>query len=128
MRSLLGFLLAIGVILVVFAATMHRPVAAMATIFVWGVLAFAIVPPLQMLVVNRASDAPNLASTLNQGAFNLGNASGAWLGGTAIAAGAPLTSLPWVGLVMAIASFSLTFVSASMERRTRPARQPCCET
>jgi DHA1 family inner membrane transport protein len=119
MRSLLGFLLAIGVILAVFAATMHRPVAAMATIFVWGILAFAIVPPLQMLVVDRASDAPNLASTLNQGAFNLGNASGAWLGGAAISAGAPLTSLPWVGLAMAVASFVLTLVSASMERRAQ---------
>jgi DHA1 family inner membrane transport protein len=119
MRSLLAFLLAIGVILAVFAATMHRPVAAMATIFVWGILAFAIVPPLQMLVVDRASDAPNLASTLNQGAFNLGNASGAWLGGAAISAGAPLTSLPWVGLAMAVASFVLTLVSASMERRAQ---------
>jgi DHA1 family inner membrane transport protein len=119
MRSLLGFLLAIAVILAVFAATMHQPVAAMATIFVWGVLAFAIVPPLQMLVLDRASDAPNLASTLNQGAFNLGNAGGAWLGATAISAGAPLTSLPWVGLVMALASFALTLVSAQMERRAR---------
>ena len=91
----------------------------MATIFVWGILAFAIVPPLQMLVVDRASDAPNLASTLNQGAFNLGNAGGAWLGGVAIGAGAPLTALPWVGLAMAVASFALTLVSASMEKRAR---------
>ncbi|HEY1610932.1 MAG TPA: MFS transporter, partial [Paraburkholderia sp.] len=71
------------------------------------------------LVVDRASDAPNLASTLNQGAFNLGNAGGAWLGGAAISAGAPLTALPWVGLAMAAASFALTLVSASMERRAR---------
>ncbi|TDV14370.1 MFS transporter [Paraburkholderia caballeronis] len=119
MPSLLGFLFAIGVILVVFAAAMHQPAAAMATIFVWGILAFAIVPPLQMLVVDRASDAPNLASTLNQGAFNLGNAGGAWLGGVAIGAGAPLTALPWVGLAMAVASFALTLVSASMEKRAR---------
>ena len=66
-------------------------------------LAFAIVPPLQMLIVDRASHAPNLASTLNQGAFNLGNATGAWLGGMAIGAGAPLTSLPWVGVAMSSA-------------------------
>ncbi|HTH59681.1 MAG TPA: MFS transporter [Paraburkholderia sp.] len=122
MPSLLGFLLAIGVVLAVFAATMHYPVPAMATIFAWGVLGFAIVPPLQMLVVDRASDAPNLASTLNQGAFNLGNAGGAWLGGTAISAGASLTSLPWVGLVMALSSFALTLVSASMERRAQRRR------
>ena len=119
MRSLLGFLGAIGVVLAVFAVTMHAPIAAMATIFVWGVLAFAIVPPLQMLIVDRASHAPNLASTLNQGAFNLGNAGGAWLGGMAISAGAPLTALPWIGVAMALAAFGLTFVSAQMERRAR---------
>lgn len=119
MRSLLSLLAMIGVLLAVFAFTMHDQIAAMATIFVWGVLAFAIVPPLQILIVNRASHAPNLASTLNQGAFNLGNASGAWIGGVAISAGAPLTSLPWVGLAMALAALGLTFVSAQLERRAR---------
>ena len=119
MRSLLGFLASIGVALAVFAAAMHEPIAAMATIFVWGILAFAIVPPLQMLIVNRASHAPNLASTLNQGAFNLGNAGGAWLGGVAISVGAPLTSLPWLGVAMAVAALALTFVSAQIDRRAR---------
>ncbi|PLZ03246.1 MFS transporter [Burkholderia sp. WAC0059] len=119
MPSLVGFLLAIGVILAVFAAAMHGQKPAMAAIFVWGVLAFAIVPPLQMLVVERASEAPNLASTLNQGAFNLGNAGGAWLGGVAISAGAPLTRLPWVGLALVAGAFALTLVSASLERRAK---------
>ena len=119
MRSLLTFLAMIAVVLAVFSLTMHDPIAAMATIFVWGILAFAIVPPLQMLIVNRASDAPNLASTLNQGAFNLGNAGGAWIGGVAISAGAPLTALPWVGVATAFAALALTLVSAQIERRTR---------
>ncbi|WP_112172466.1 MFS transporter [Paraburkholderia unamae] len=119
MRSLLTFLAMIAVVLAVFSLTMHDPIAAMATIFVWGILAFAIVPPLQMLIVNRASDAPNLASTLNQGAFNLGNAGGAWIGGVAISAGAPLTALPWVGVITAFAALALTLVSAQIDRRAR---------
>ncbi|WP_233880229.1 MFS transporter [Paraburkholderia flagellata] len=119
MRSLLTFLAMIAVVLAVFSLTMHDTIAAMATIFVWGILAFAIVPPLQMLIVNRASDAPNLASTLNQGAFNLGNAGGAWIGGVAISAGAPLTALPWVGVATAFAALALTLVSAQIDRRTR---------
>ncbi|MCP3726262.1 MFS transporter [Paraburkholderia sp. CNPSo 3272] len=119
MRSLLTFLAMIAVVLAAFSLTMHNPIAAMATIFVWGILAFAIVPPLQILIVNRASDAPNLASTLNQGAFNLGNAGGAWIGGVAISAGAPLTALPWVGVVTAFAALGLTLVSAQLERRAR---------
>ena len=119
MPSLIAFLLAIVVTLTVFAGTMHSAVPAMITIFMWGVLAFAIVPPLQMLIVDRASHAPNLASTLNQGAFNLGNASGAWLGGMVIGAGAPLTTLPWVGVAAAAAALGLTLWSVQLGRRTQ---------
>jgi DHA1 family inner membrane transport protein len=119
MPSLLAFLVALGVVLTVFAGTMHAAIPAMITIFVWGVLAFAIVPPLQILIVDRASAAPNLASTLNQGAFNLGNATGAWLGGMAIGAGVPLTSLPWVGVTMVSGALALTLWSVSLERRAQ---------
>lgn len=117
MPSLIATLALIGIVLALFAGTMHLPFAALATIFVWGILAFAIVPPLQIMIVDRASDAPNLASTLNQGAFNLGNATGAWLGGMAIGSGVSLVSLPWVGVAMAIAALALTLRSASLERR-----------
>ncbi len=44
-------------------------------------------PPLQLRVMAAAADAPNLASSVNIGAFNLGNALGAALGGAVIAAG-----------------------------------------
>jgi DHA1 family inner membrane transport protein len=124
MPSLLAFLLALGVVLTVFAGTMHAAVPAMITIFVWGVLAFAIVPPLQILIVDRASAAPNLASTLNQGAFNLGNATGAWLGGMAIGAGVPMTSLPWVGVTMVSGALALTLWSVSLERRAQRTALP----
>jgi len=118
MPSLKVVLLSLPVVLAIFSATMREPVAATATVFVWGVLAFALVPPLQMLIVDRASAAPNLASTLNQGAFNLGNASGAWLGGAAIGAGWHLTTLPVVGIGTALASLGLTMWSAARDKRT----------
>ena len=117
MPTLLGALGSIAVVLAVFAYTCHSPIAALVTIFIWGILAFVIVPPIQMLIVNRASDAPNLASTLNQGAFNLGNASGAWLGGMAISAGFALTTLPYIGIVTALLALALTLWSAHAERR-----------
>jgi MFS transporter, DHA1 family, inner membrane transport protein len=119
MPTLLASLGCIAVVLAVFAYTCRSPIAAMVTIFVWGILAFVIVPPIQMLIVNRASDAPNLASTLNQGAFNLGNATGAWLGGAAISAGYALTSLPFVGVAMALLALALTLWSAHTDRRSR---------
>jgi DHA1 family inner membrane transport protein len=122
--SLIGFLLALALVLTVFTLTMRTPLPAVVTIFVWGVLAFAIVPPLQVLVVERASAAPNLASTLNQGAFNLGNAGGAWFGGMAIGAGFQLTTLPYVGVVLVALALGLTLWSASIERNSGLAMRP----
>jgi DHA1 family inner membrane transport protein len=57
------------------------------TIFFWGIATFAVVPPLQMRVMNAAQGAPSLAASVNIGAFNLGNALGAAIGGGVIAAG-----------------------------------------
>ncbi len=117
MPSLIATLALIGLVQVVFGGTLQMPPPLLVTIFLWGVLAFAIVPIAQIMIVDRASEAPNLASTLNQGAFNLGNATGAWLGGIAIGAGMPLTQLPWVGVTMALGALALTLWSAALERR-----------
>ena len=70
------------------------PVAAIVLLTIWGAASFTLTSPLQMRVVDEAVEAPNLAATLNQGAFNLGNAIGAWLGGMAIAAGWSFRELP----------------------------------
>ncbi|MGI4815323.1 MAG: MFS transporter [Janthinobacterium lividum] len=110
--SIIVLLIAVTLVLLVFAVTIRWPDAARATMFIWGILAFALVPPLQILVVERAQGAPNLASTLNQGAFNLGNASGAWLGGTAIGAGLGLIYLPLLGAALAVIALGLTLRSA----------------
>jgi DHA1 family inner membrane transport protein len=70
-----------------------------------------------MRVVNEAASAPNLAATLNQSAFNLGNASGAWIGGSAIAAGLAYDTLPWLGA----GGVLLALVSAVISARRSPA-------
>jgi DHA1 family inner membrane transport protein len=94
------------------------------TLFVWGSLTFALVSPLQMRVMSEASDAPNLASTLNQGAFNLGNASGAFVGGIALTDGLPYGSIPLIGAALATAGLMFSVLSYVMERgRTGFARQ-----
>ncbi len=83
--------------------------------FVWGIAAFATVPPLQMRVVEKATAAPNLASTLNIGAFNVGNAGGAWLGGLAIGRGYGLDTLPWVAAAVTVVALLLTWIAARMD-------------
>ncbi|SIO63400.1 MFS transporter [Paraburkholderia phenazinium] len=119
MPSLMGILLALAVVMAIFTRTSHSQVAAAMTIFVWGIAAFATVPPLQMRVVEKATAAPNLASTLNIGAFNLGNAGGAWLGGLAIGHGMGLDALPWVAAVVSLAALLLTWLAARMDAPVR---------
>jgi DHA1 family inner membrane transport protein len=119
MPSLMGILLALAAVMAVFAKTSHFPVAAAVTVFVWGIAAFATVPPLQMRVVEKARHAPNLASTLNIGAFNVGNAGGAWLGGLALTHGLKLDALPWVAMVVALVAFAVTLVAARLDAAKR---------
>lgn len=50
----------------------------------YGTAAFAVVAPLQLRVMAKAGDAPDVASAANISAFTLGSALGIWLGGAAI--------------------------------------------
>jgi DHA1 family inner membrane transport protein len=115
MPSLMGILVALAVVMAVFAKTSHSQIAAAVTVFVWGIAAFATVPPLQMRVVEKATAAPNLASTLNIGAFNVGNAGGAWLGGLVIGHGYALDMLPWVAAAVAVVALLLTWFAARLD-------------
>ena len=109
--TLIGSLVAVVVLLALFAVLMGSAVAAAPLIFLWGIASFALVPPLQTRVVLEASEAPNLASAMNIGAFNLGNAIGAALGGAVIDAGLgyPAVSLAGVGMALAGLALALAF-------------------
>ena len=98
--TLLVVLASLTALLGLFAITMHALIPALVTVFAWGVATFALVPPLQARIMTLAKDAPNLASALNIGAFNLGNAAGAAIGGGVIALGwsYPIVSLAAAGL------------------------------
>mgnify|MGYP006155336157 CR=1 FL=1 len=92
-----GMALAVVLVLAAFTQTSHSVIPAAITLVLWGVFAFALCPILQLLIIDQAHEAPNLGSTLNQSAFNLGNAAGAWIGGLVVASGADLADLPWTG-------------------------------
>ncbi|WP_448140585.1 MFS transporter [Sphingopyxis fribergensis] len=117
-RTLIVSLSGLAAMLLLFAATMYSPIAAAVTIFLWGVATFAIVPPLQMRVMEAASDAPNLASAVNIGAFNLGNAIGAAVGGGVIGLGLGFPAVSIAGAVMAVAGLAIVLAS---RQRAAPA-------
>ena len=91
--------------------------ATVVLMLLWTTLSFALVPLLQTLIVQDADAAPNLASTLNQGAFNLGNATGAWVGSGMLAAGAPLADLPWAGAAITLGALALAAWSSRLGER-----------
>jgi DHA1 family inner membrane transport protein len=115
--SVIGILAVLVPTVAVFSYTSAWPSTAAVTVFIWGILAFALVSPMQMRVVNEAAQAPNLAATINQGAFNLGNAAGAWIGEIVLTAGLPYAELPWIGAGLAALALALTVVSYSLDAR-----------
>ncbi|MFE0517965.1 MFS transporter [Streptomyces sp. NPDC058954] len=110
---------ALSLTLLVFTATAHDKVLAAITLTLVGALGFATVPPLQKWVLDQASAAPTLASAANIGAFNLGNALAAWLGGVVISSGFGYTSPNWVGALLTGSALLLSFLAAYLDRRTR---------
>ncbi|MFB7512992.1 MFS transporter [Streptomyces sp. NPDC056144] len=112
----------LAVVLALFTLTAHHQVLAAVSILLVGALGFATVPPLQKRVLDQAHGAPTLASAVNIGAFNLGNALAAWLGGLVISAGLGYTAPNWVGALLAASALGLAFLSAALERRT-PVRE-----
>lgn len=112
-RLLLGVLA-----LTLFALPLVLPshAGALAGMLVWGAAAFAVVPPIQMRVMQAASGAPGLASSVNIGAFNLGNALGAAVGGGVISAGFGYEAVPVAGGALALAGLVLV-LAAALRRR-----------
>ncbi|SPZ45736.1 Inner membrane transport protein ydhP [Plesiomonas shigelloides] len=110
----------LAAILLVFNITAFNPLAAVATILIWGAFAFGNVPGLQVYVVKLAErytpDAVDVASGLNIAAFNVGIALGAW-GGGMIVAQAGLMHTPWVGALVVLVALLLTRISGYLDKK-----------
>ncbi|WP_263381754.1 MFS transporter [Granulicella arctica] len=98
------------------------PIPAVVMILIWGAIQFAAGAPLQSRIVDQASSAPNLASTLNQGAFNFGNATGASLGGMMLTAGYTYRQLPIASAIVTCAALALAIISTRLDQRHAPQR------
>ncbi len=115
--SLIGFLVLLIAVMLAFPALAATHAGAAVALLVWGVATFAVVPPLQMRVMRAASDAPGLASSVNVGAFNLGNALGAAAGGAAISTGFSYAAVPVAGALIATAGLALVVFQVVQRRR-----------
>lgn len=122
MPTLYGALAAEVVVASLFLLTSHDKLAAAFTIFLFPATSLAMLPALQMRIITLAGGAPNLAAASIQGAFNIANSLGAWLGGLVIAAGFGYDAPNAVAAGLAMVGLGVVFASHRLDRRPRPAR------
>jgi len=105
------FLALLAVTMVLLPLLLSSHFGATIGLLFWGVVTFAIVPPVQIRVMQAAADAPALAASVNVGAFNLGNALGAAVGGGVISAGWGYAAVPIAGGLLAAAGLLMVFAN-----------------
>lgn len=118
-RTLIGFIAALALVLAAFAVLATSQPATIVILFLMGGFGFGTVPGLQSRIMRYAGQAPTLASGANIGAFNLGNALGAWAGGVGIAAGLGYTSPIWIGASLTLIALAVIVIAAAMARATQ---------
>lgn len=90
-------------------------IGTLATLFCIG-CGFALVPALQVRLMNVAGEAQTLAAALNHSAFNISNAVGASVGGISISMGFGWESTGIVGSLLAALGLVLLVISVTVER------------
>jgi DHA1 family inner membrane transport protein len=120
-RTLLGALAALVVTCGLFALVAGSAVLSAIAIFALGSVVFTAFVPNQILIMDHAGEAPTLASAVNIGAANLGNAAGALIAGAIVGAGLSYRLLPVAGGVLALLSLALALVAIRAIALPRPA-------
>ncbi|MDB5286298.1 MAG: hypothetical protein JWR05_1247 [Mucilaginibacter sp.] len=103
-------LLSMIVILLGFVALAQYKLPAIIVTFLTGAVGFAVIAPMQILIMQVAKGAEMLASSVLQATSNFGNALGAYLGGLPIAAGFGFTSPEYVGCMLAFVGFGFCLI------------------
>lgn len=114
--TLYGSLGALALVLAVFPLAARAEWTALVAVVLIGAVGFLTTTPLQMLVMNKAQQAPTLAAASNQSAFNLANGGGAWAGGLALTAGWGWTSPALVGAVLAALGLAVAVTAGLLDR------------
>ena len=110
-------MMVIALITLTFVA--DNKIAVLVMTFVIGMVAFCFSTPLQMTMINSTKGSEMLGSSLNQSAFNMGNASGAYLASLPIAMGYGFTSADWVGAAMAGTGILIAYGVILLRKRNR---------
>nr|WP_314543098.1 MFS transporter [uncultured Massilia sp.] len=119
-KTLMFFLALEAAVMIAFPWLAGSQAGAAIGLLVWGIASFALVPPVQMRVMRAATEAPGLASSVNIGAFNLGNAIGAALGAAVLNAGGGYAAVMFGGAALTALALVLVIVAAMRHRAEQP--------
>ncbi|MXN92796.1 MFS transporter [Flavobacterium sp. Sd200] len=109
-HSVLAILIAIGVILTGVYFFSGNQYASLVLVFLTGLTSFALIAPVQTMMIQTAKGAEMIASAAIQASFNIGNALGAFLGGLPLVYGYNYASPNLVGVAMALLGAVITVV------------------
>ncbi|UWR57636.1 MFS transporter [Phaeobacter inhibens] len=106
--SLIGWPAAMIASLIVVGLVASQPYLFVAAAFVFGVVSFANVPPMQMRVMKHGGEAPELAATANISAFNIANALGGIIGGAVVDSALGAAYIPFAAII--VPAIGLAFI------------------
>ncbi|WP_368884337.1 MFS transporter [Providencia vermicola] len=92
----------------------------------WSIFSFGVVPPLQMLVMKAAQGAQALASSVNVGAFNLGNAIGAAIGASVLSFGYDYSTVSYMGALVALLGIVALWLKIRQNSRKEVCQPASC--
>ena len=105
-------------VLALFVFASHNVWTALLVLFAIGLTGSAVGPALQTRLMDVAHDAQTLAAALNHSALNIGNATGALVGGLVISAGLGYTAPAAAGALLALGGIAVLTVSVLLQRRS----------
>jgi DHA1 family arabinose polymer transporter-like MFS transporter len=109
-------LTAMVVALLIITQVSQFKVPAIIMTFITGAVAFAVISPMQMLMINASKGSEMIASAVLQATANFGNAIGAFLGGIPLALGYSYTSPQYVGSALASVGIGICLILIFRER------------
>ncbi|WP_373517652.1 MFS transporter [Pricia sp.] len=115
LKSVAISLTAMAAILILNSVFAFNPYLVLVLTFFIGLVSFTVATPIQMAIIKTSKGSEMLGSSMNQSAFNMGNASGAYFAGLPIAYGYGVASAGIVGALLA--SFGVAIAVALLVYR-----------
>lgn len=116
LKATIALLPVMALSLLVLTQVARYPLLLVLMTFWIGAVAFAMATPIQFTMIHASHGAEMMGSAINQSAFNMGNALGAYLGGLPIALGYGIVSADVVGAAMAMVGVAIAGAMLAYQR------------